>query len=173
MFAWLDESQRLHLIDQAVNAALFKVWQSAREFRGEARVLTWVQRIAQLKLFEAYRQLYPLIARQSQSIHVEPAEDEARSDPLRDIPADEGRSAEDVVSRWKDLEAVQHCLGKLSPQQRRSIELVYVDCKTQKEAAEDQGVTRDTLAQRLRWAIKNLTACVKKPQVAKPLGGVL
>jgi RNA polymerase sigma-70 factor (ECF subfamily) len=162
---------RQYEADSIVNATLLKVWNAAGSFRGESTVLAWVIGIAIRTMPREYVQFYPRTLRTA-AIDMRDGDD-AQNDllsELADLPADEGRSAEDVVGLWRNWEAVDRCMKRLSTVQRECIELVYIDCLKQEEVAAVQGVARTTVAKRLEFAIKNMAACVKRPHAGKRPG---
>ena len=48
-------TRRIELIDEVINDSFWVVWQGAAEFRGEARVSTWLMGIAYRQMLKALR----------------------------------------------------------------------------------------------------------------------
>ena len=168
-------ARRAHDIDGVVNETFHQTFRSSEKFSRQSPVLAWIYGIAKKVMLKGFADAplggnghdHPADGHDGQTEAVNAGGEEAPSyvqshGAMDELPADNGRSAEDIVRIWKDLEAVDRCMKKLSAVQREVIELVFVDCMTQQEVAEIQGVTRDTVAQRLRHGRENVKSCVTK-----------
>ncbi len=165
-------AKRAHEIDGVVNETFHQTFRSSEKFSRQSPVLAWMYGIAKKVMLKGSADLGGHHGRDHASDGRDGHDDAVKADAddapthvhgaMDDLPADDGRSAEDIVRIWKDLEAVDRCMKKLSAVQREVIELVFVDCMTQQEVADIQGVTRDTVAQRLRHGRENVKSCVKK-----------
>ncbi len=100
-----------HLVDEIINETMWVVWRSAKEFRGESRVGTWIISIAYRCLMKSLRDRPP---------------------PMADVERDDDKhSAADVMQSTEEAERRElrdwlvHGLVLLPPEQRTTIELAY------------------------------------------------
>lgn len=167
-------------VDSVVNETFHQAFRNANKFSREKPVLAWIFGIAKV-LMKGCDDRRRGLAEVNGPANAGGSDDEpddgadgpgkgAEGDKhqsdfhtdVNELPADGGRTPEDIVSVWKDLEALDSCMKKLSAVQREAIELVYIHCLTQREVAEIQGVSRDAVAQRAIYARENLKSCIQK-----------
>lgn len=121
---------RRDLVDEIVNETMWVVWQSAGEFRGDAKVATWIIGIAYRRLMKALRN---------------------RPEPL-ELPAARAEEAADGSSEAEQRELrdwVRRGLLVLPPEQRMTIELAYYLGQSCEEIAAIMDVAVGTVKARL------------------------
>ena len=115
------------------------VWQGAGRFRGEARVKTWLFRIAHNQAVSWLRRLRPV---------------ESLPDELAD-GQDEWHPEAQSAQNWR-AEQVWLALEKLSPTHRAVVELTYVQGFAYAEIAEILACPVGTVKSRMSYALRHL-----------------
>jgi RNA polymerase sigma-70 factor (ECF subfamily) len=108
-----------HLVDEIINEALWVVWRTAGDFRGESKVSTWIVGIAYRCLLKALRG-HAAAPRQG-----EPAEAASAAEAGDDLETDRRELRDWVVQG----------LRLLPPEQRMTMELVYYLGQSYEEVA--------------------------------------
>ncbi len=102
-------TRRQDIIEEVVNDCFWIAWQHAADFRGDARVSTWLMGIA-------YRCCLKALRRQGSEPLDELTDETMLPEPDGGIDADEDRELRDLLGK---------ALGFLSAEQRVVVELVY------------------------------------------------
>lgn len=102
-------TRRQDIIEEVVNDCFWIAWQHAADFRGDARVSTWLMGIA-------YRCCLKALRRQGSEPLDELTDETLLPEPDGGIDADEDRELRDLLGK---------ALGFLSADQRVVVELVY------------------------------------------------
>lgn len=144
------------LSEEIVVDTFFEVWRSASSFRGESRPSTWLFGIAHFKIRSALRSRSR--AKRSRVIPVLGERLAEAPDPL---DSEKQLVARDELARLKGV------LDSLSVSQRRAAELVWLEGMSQREAAQQLGVTTDTLKARL-WRVRNRVRAELRPGAEMP-----
>ena len=133
-FIW-HKCGRRDLVDEIINEAFWVVWKRARDFRGEARVSTWIIGITYRCMLKALR---------TGKKHDVPQEPVDRIDTrhLQSAQGDENERRE--LHEW-----VQSGLRLLPPEQRMAIELAYFHGRTCDEIATIMDCAAGTVKARL------------------------
>ncbi len=126
--------------EDVVQESLVVVWQSARRFRGEGRVLTWLLGIVHHKALNAMRGVRRWVDEPEEGAEL-PA-----GDPLPD---------EEFVRR-EQQRSVRAGLAQLSPEHRAVLELVFYQGLSLKEASEVCDCPVGTIKSRLNYAKSHL-----------------
>lgn len=121
---------RRDLIDEIINETLWVVWRSANDFRGEAKVATWIIGIAYRRLMKALRD-----------------RPEALEAPA--LRGDEAGFDADETEQRELRDWVQRGLVLLPPEQRMTMELAYYLGQSCEEIAAIMGVAVGTVKARL------------------------
>ncbi len=133
---------RQHVVDEAVNDALWVVWKGAGDFRGDSRVTTWVHGIAYRCMLKALRDRE--VAQEINASAV-PDEELAQAEPF----FDEGPDRE--LRDW-----VHQGLAALSIEQRTTVELAYCQGESCEEIARIMACPSGTVKARLVRAREKL-----------------
>lgn len=146
-YLWLQLDGDNGLVEEVVQDVFVSVWRTARVFRGEARVSTWLYRIAHHAAANALR---------SRSRRVE-GQRPARLDLLAhsaEIPTElESPSSEETIVARMTL---QEALAALSPKHREALELLFVHGFTYDEIASITGAPTGTIKSRVSYARRAL-----------------
>ncbi len=137
------------LMDDALQDASIKAYQSLRGFRGESEVGTWLYRITYTTCLDHLRR-----ERRFQLL--------TNEDALRDLAADDDPC--DIVTRWADLE---EALDRLPVEQRVLIVLVHQYGYDYRTAGEVVGVPEGTVCSRLAAARVRLRRLLTEPALAR------
>lgn len=132
-------TRRQEVIEEVVNDAFFVVWQKAREFREESRVSTWIMGIAYRCMLKSLRN----------------AGNWAMEDMLSE--ADHPVTEPSEIHELQDW--LSKGLGRLSVEQRATIELAYCMGHSLEEIAEIQNCPLSTVKARMfhaRIKLRNL-----------------
>lgn len=121
---------RRDLVDEIVNETMWVVWRSANEFRGDAKVATWIIGIAYRRLMKALRD------------RPEPAEWSAAA--VDDAGSDAAEAERRELRDW-----LHHGLLALPPDQRMTMELAYYLGQSCEEIAAIMDVAVGTVKARL------------------------
>jgi RNA polymerase sigma-70 factor (ECF subfamily) len=133
------------LMDDALQDASIKAYQSLRGFRGESEVGTWLYRITYTTCLDYLRR-----ERRFQVL--------TNEDALADLACDDDPC--DIVTRWADLE---DALDRLPVEQRVLIVLVHQYGYDYRTAAEVVGVPEGTVSSRLAAARVSLRRLLSVP----------
>lgn len=120
---------RRDLVDEIVNETLWAVWLGAKDFRGDAKVATWIIGIAYRRLLKALRD------------RPEPPEQSAAAE---DAAGDAGEAERRELRDW-----VRSGLLALPPEQRMTMELAYYLGQSCEEIAAIMDVAVGTVKARL------------------------
>ena len=137
------------LMDDALQDAAIKAYQSLRGFRGESEVGTWLYRIAYTTCLDYLRR-----ERRFQLLTGEEAMADAACD---DDPCE-------IVTRWAELE---DALDRLTVEQRVLVVLVHQYGYDYRSAAEVVGVPEGTVSSRLAAARVRLRRVLTEPAYAQ------
>jgi RNA polymerase sigma-70 factor (ECF subfamily) len=132
------------LMDDALQDAAIKAYQSLRSFRGDSKVSTWLYRITYTTCLDYLRR--------ERHYRCAVCED-SLTGPACDDPCD-------IVARWADLEAA---LDRLSVEQRILILLVHQFGYDYRTAGEVSGVPEGTVCSRLASARVRLRGLLAEP----------
>jgi len=135
------------LAEDAVQEAFLTVWRTASRFVAErAKARTWI-------LTLVHRRAVDLVRR----------EQLRRTEPLKEQPEAEGRTAHEEA--WLRLERarVQEALKRLPDQQREAIELAYYGGFTQSELADRLGEPLGTVKSRMFTGLSRLRELLEEP----------
>jgi RNA polymerase sigma-70 factor (ECF subfamily) len=136
------------LAQDAVQEALVAAWRGAARYRAEGRVLTWLLGIVHHIALKALRNRpLPISDEMETSL---PAPD--------DSPEEQAEAGEQ--RRW-----VQEGLGRLSPEHRAVLELVFYQRLSLEEAAEVCGCPLGTVKSRLSYARRTLRGILSRQNV--------
>ena len=119
-------------------------WQQAASFRRQAKVKTWLLRIA-------HHRSVSWIRRQRPTANID------------DIDQLQGNAGEDLTAiAYAELEHLQKALDCLSAEQRATVELVFDHSLSYQEAAEVMGCPLGTVKSRLNAALRCLGQVLKR-----------
>ena len=127
--------------EELLQDVFLAVWQGADRFRAEAKVKTWLLRIAHHKAVSWLR-------------HHQPA---SSLDEATDIAAEDDHIDERLARAWK-ADRVRAALGELSPKHRAVIELAFVHDLPYADIARIVDGPVGTVKSRMSYALRHLTA---------------
>ena len=131
-------TRRHELVAEIINDTFMVVWEKAREFRGEARVSTWILGIA-------YRRGLSAVERESR----------ARRDMLAAWSGEDGLT--DGVTEEADVtDSLRHALAQLPFEQRAALELAYYIGLSCEEIATAMQCPINTVKTRMLYARRKL-----------------
>lgn len=147
---------------------LIKVWKSGRKYdsqRGE--IGAWLTTIFVNTVIDQQREdgrRYEALGPMSS---VEQADEGMY--PVSETIADtaSGIDPHEVAVRNETIEEVRESLGKLPPEQRQTITLLFLDEKTQEEVQEEMGDPMGTVKTRSRLGLKKLSRLDSIQQLRK------
>jgi len=122
-----------------------EVWTQAGQFRGDAKVSTWIFGIARFKSLEAVRGQRRF--KRSRVVY-------AGEDVMSRVP--ESRSAATQLGVRHDLRRVAEAMERLPRDQREALELTVIEGLEPDEIASRQRISRDTVKTRVSRARKSL-----------------
>ena len=137
------------LISESVNEVMYRVWKSAHQFKGGAKVSTWIFSIA-------YRECCRLIAKEGRHHRIADALSAEESHP----------GSVDEVAATEQHDLVQVALEQLPTDQRLAIEMSYFLGRPVKEIALIAGCPENTIKTRLHHARRKLKTLI--PSLAGP-----
>jgi len=149
-YLWQQLDGDAGAVEDTLQEVFLAVWLAAGDFRGEARVNTWIFRIAHHQL--AHRQRSA--ARRPEghlAAHAPFGEDEGRSDDTRDEPAQASHEAA-VLDRL----VLAAAFGRIAAKHREALELVYQQGFTLEEVARILDVPLGTVKSRISYARRAL-----------------
>ena len=132
------------IAEELLQEVFLAVWQGANRFRAEAKVKTWLLRIAHHKAVSWLRRHRP-----ASSL------DEA-TDVAEDTPID------DTLARAWQADRVRAALTELSPKHRAVVELAFVHDLPYAEIAKIMDCPVGTIKSRMSYALRYLTAILGK-----------
>lgn len=142
------------LISESVNEVMYRVWKNAHQFKGGAKVSTWIFSIA-------YRECCRLIAKEGRHTRIA---DALTAEQLQEPAVDEASTTEN-----HDL--VQVALARLPAEQRLAVEMSYFLGKPVKEIAIIAGCPENTIKTRLHHARRKLRTMIPSLAGAEATGG--
>jgi RNA polymerase sigma-70 factor (ECF subfamily) len=124
------------LAEDLVSEVFLDVWRQAAAFRGRSQVSTWLLAIARNKTVSALRRR---------------CDERLDEDALAMV--EDPRDNPELAAEKEDRGAiVQHCLGRLSPNHREVVDLVYYHDKSVEETAQIVGIPVGTVKTRMFFA---------------------
>lgn len=139
--------KRPSLAEEALQDVMIRVWQGAGQYVAyRGRAMAWLVSIARYRaidLLRAQRELAPL--------------DEVPQELLTDPAIDD---LSDTTTSERSQVALRDCLGRLSSDQRRCIELAYVDGYSHGEIAEKVERPAPTVRSWMRRGLASLKRCL-------------
>jgi RNA polymerase sigma-70 factor, ECF subfamily len=130
------------LAEDLTSEVFLDVWRQAGQFEGRSTVSTWMLAMARYKALATRRRR---------------TEDQL-DDEVVDAIEDEADDPEAAAQKKDRSEILRRCLGKLSPQHRQIVDLVYYHEKSVDEAALILAIPENTVKTRLFHARKRLSA---------------
>jgi RNA polymerase sigma-70 factor, ECF subfamily len=139
--------RRRAVAEEALQDVFVTIWERAGQFRPErGRAMTWLMSIARYRAIDLLRRE-----------HVAPVL--AMDFPDNAVDADAAQEPDaDPLPRAALLE---RCLGLLSPQQRRCLELAFVGGNSHMDIARLIGSPMGTVKSWIRRALQSLKACLE------------
>jgi RNA polymerase sigma-70 factor, ECF subfamily len=138
-YLWHQLHGDAQAVEEALQDTFVAIWRGAASFRGDARVATWIFRIARYSATHVRR----YHSRASASVTFS-LSDMAEEDEI----ATPGTSEDQTLTRM----ALHDALARLSDKQRMAVLLVFVHGFTSDEAAEILGLPVGTVKSRLHAA---------------------
>ncbi len=135
-----------HEAADLLNDIMWEDWRSAKKFEGRSRVTTWVFGIAHHKVIDRIR---------SKGKH--------QMEPLESTVDQESDCNLDDILGHKQLEShIQHCMEKLSPGHRQTIQLAFFEDLSYREIGEIAGRPEGTIKARMFHAKQALKRCLAR-----------
>ena len=136
------------IAEELLQEVFLAVWQGADRFRAEAKVKTWLLRIAHYKAVSWLRRHRPA----------------SSLDEATDI-AEDDHIDESLVRAWQ-ADRVRAALTELSPKHRAVIELAFVHDLPYTDIARIVDCPVGTVKSRMSYALRHLTAVLGEQQAA-------
>lgn len=139
--------------EETVQEVFLQVWRQAPAYSpalGSAH--SWVLTIA-------HRRAVDRVRSESSSVRRDEV-DAAATAATAGRSVDVAEQVTDEISRTDDAAGVQRCLGELTDNQRRSIEMAYFSGLTYREVAEQLGAALPTIKSRIRDGLRRLKNCL-------------
>jgi RNA polymerase sigma-70 factor (ECF subfamily) len=133
------------IADDLISEVFMDVWQQAGRFEGRSSVSTWLFGIARFKALSALRK---------------PAHQSLDEETAGAI-ADESDDPETIRQKQDKSAVLRRCIGKLSPEHREIIDLVYYHEMSIEEVAGVVSIPEATVKTRLFYARKRLADIAK------------
>lgn len=124
--------------EEILQEVFLVLWRNARSFRAEAKVKTWLLRIAHHQAVSWLRRRRPLAW------------------PSEELESDEDLLDDHLVQRWK-TDVVRAAILQLPPKQRAVIELSFAHGLSYAEIAEVMDCPVGTVKSRMSYALHTLT----------------
>jgi RNA polymerase sigma-70 factor (ECF subfamily) len=141
--------------EDAVQDALLSALTHVHQFRGQAKMSTWLTTIvinsARMKL-----------RRRLASVQLALDETDGRQDPLEDIVSDMRPGPEETYRKREIVETLAHATSRLSPTLRTTFQLRDIDGLSIRETADLLGVPTGTVKARLARARVRLREAMRK-----------
>ncbi len=135
-----------HEAADLLNDIMWEVWRSAHKFEGRSRATTWVFGIAHHKVIDRIR---------SKGKH--------QMEPLESTVDQESDCNLDDILGQKQLEIhIQHCMEKLSPDHRQTVQLAFFEDLSYREIGEIAGSPEGTIKARMFHAKQALKRCLAR-----------
>ncbi len=128
------------MTEEITNDVMFEVWNSAKNFKGKSKVLTWIFGIAHNKTMNELRKKSPTA--------MDPEE-------FSRIPASED-NVEEIVEKKDRAERMKIALEQLSPEHRTVLELTFYEGLSYPEIAEIMDCPVNTVKTRMYYAKEKL-----------------
>lgn len=148
-YLWHQLGGDMPSVEEALQDIFLAVWRAARSYRGDARVSTWVYRIAHNIALDTRRRL----ARCPQPLRLTPSADDDGPELDENLAAAEADSDEEALL---DRLALADAVGRLSEKHREALALVFQHGFTLDEAAHILDVPLGTVKSRISYARKAL-----------------
>ena len=132
--------------EEVTGDVLLEVWKSARRFRGQSKVSTWIFGIAHHKAIDALRRFVPQ--------HIEIGE-------LTQQP-DAGRGPEETALASSDRRTISTALDQLTPEHRAVLELTFLNGYSQAEIAAIVHCPINTVKTRVFYAKQQLRRILER-----------
>jgi RNA polymerase sigma-70 factor (ECF subfamily) len=132
--------------EDLVSDVFLDVWRQAAKFEGRSAVSTWMLSIARFKALSAMRR------------RPEEELDEETAGAIEDHADD----PEVTLAKKDKGAALRECLGKLTPEHREIIDLVYYHEKSVEEVAAIVDIPEATVKTRMFYARKKLSELLKE-----------
>ncbi len=133
------------LARELTSDVFLEVWAQAGQFRGEARVSTWIFGIARFKSLEGIR---------GQQRYKRSRVVSAGDDVISRVP--ESRSTATQMGARHDLRRVAEAMERLPRDQREALELAVIEGLEPEQIASRQRISRDTVKTRVSRARRSL-----------------
>lgn len=130
---------------------IFELWKSYPRFRGEAKVSTWLYRVALNTALKTKRK-----------------KDYNRVLFMEELITFDSGTIVDALEKRSEIELLYTCIEKLTPV-NKAIILLYLEDKSNEEIAEITGFSRTNVSTRLNRIKGELKTCVKKSKVWKSI----
>lgn len=135
------------LAEEALQDVMVRIWQRADQFVAyRGRALGWIVSIARYRAIDLLR---------TQRAHI--ALDDAPEESLEDPAASE---VIELTSSQRSRRALDDCLRRLTPEQRRCLSLAYVDGYSQDEIATTISSPLGTVKSWVRRGLASLKRCL-------------
>jgi RNA polymerase sigma-70 factor (ECF subfamily) len=135
--------------EDLVSEVFLDLWRQAERFEARSSVSTWLLAMTRFKAMSALRRR---------------GEDEL-DEATMDAVADEADDPEVSAQKADKAAVLRRCLGKLSPEHREVIDLVYYHEKSIQEVGEIVGIPENTVKTRVFYARKHLSELLKEAGV--------
>lgn len=136
--------------EETVQEVFLQVWKQSADYRPSlGSVQSWVLTITHRRAVDRVRSEHSATRR---------AEADAATESTR--AADIAEQVTEQIARDEDAVEVRRCLGTLTENQRRSIEMAYFSGLTYREVAERLGAALPTVKSRIRDGLRRLKSCL-------------
>ena len=133
-----------HEAADLLNEIMWEVWRSAKTFKGNSTLTTWVFGIAHHKVVDRLR---------SKGKHA--------WEPLESTATQEAEGDLDEILNQKQLgQHIHYCMDKLSPDQRQTVYLAFFEDLSYREIGEIVGSPEGTIKARMFHAKQALKRCL-------------
>ena len=123
---------------------VFELWRSYPRFRGEAKISTWLYRVALNTALKKKRK-----------------RDNNKLVFVEDLLTLEKGSLSETVDRKNEIDLLYACIEKLTPV-NKAVVLLYLENKSHKEIAEITGFSQTNVSTRLNRIKEELKTCFEK-----------
>jgi RNA polymerase sigma-70 factor (ECF subfamily) len=127
--------------EDVVSEVFFDVWRQAGRFEGRSQVTTWILGIARFKALTVRRQRH----------------DEPLDEALVETIADQADDPEVCLDKKREAAMLRMCIGRLTPQHREVIDLVYYHGTSVEQTATILGVPANTVKTRMFYARQRIS----------------
>ncbi len=133
--------------EEILQEVFLAMWQSAYRFREEARVKTWLLRIAHHQAVSWLRRARPAVW------------------PNDELEAEEHDHIEEHLARSWQIDQVRTALTQLTPNHRAVIELTFVQGLSYAEIAEVMNCPIGTVKSRMSYALRHLNTLLSEAEL--------